>query len=317
MYRTGDVAVWTPGRGLEFAGRGDGQVKIRGFRVELGEVESALSEAEGVTAAAAVVHTDGGRPMLVGYVTGAVEPDRVRSALAARLPDHPVPAAVVVLDALPVTVSGKLDRAALPAPRLAGSGRAPATARERVLCEDRIREEPWTDALAMAGALVALLAADARPLVLFGHSLGGTLAYEVARRLPRPPERLVVSARLAPTVPPATVFHGGTDEELATELCRLGGTDAAVLAHPELRALVLPAFRADLRAADGYVHLPGPPLRCPVHLLLGADDPAVGRADALRWAEVAPAGFTHRVLPGGHFYLHEQRDEVLAEILRP
>ncbi|MFR9806886.1 amino acid adenylation domain-containing protein [Pseudonocardia sp. RS010] len=135
MYRTGDVAVWTPGRGLEFAGRGDGQVKIRGFRVELGEVESALSEVAGVTAAAAVLRTDGARPMLVGYVTGTVEPDRVRSALAARLPEHLVPAAVVVLDALPVTVSGKLDRAALPAPRLAGSGRAPATARERALCE--------------------------------------------------------------------------------------------------------------------------------------------------------------------------------------
>lgn len=183
--------------------------------------------------------------------------------------------------------------------------------------EDRIREEPWTDALAMAEALVGLLGADARPLVLFGHSLGGTLGYEVARRLPRPPERLVVSARIAPTVPPATVFRGGTDEELAAELSRLGGTDAAVLAHPELRALVLPAFRADLRAANGYVHPPGPPLRCPVHLLLGADDPAVAAPDALRWAEVAPAGFTHRVLPGGHFYLYEQRDEVLTEILRP
>ncbi|MCE3556018.1 alpha/beta fold hydrolase [Pseudonocardia sp. RS11V-5] len=178
-------------------------------------------------------------------------------------------------------------------------------------------EEPWTDALAMAETLLGLLATDPRPLVLFGHSLGGTLAYEVARRLPRPPVRVVVSARIAPTVPPAAVFRGGTDDELAAELSRLGGTDARVLAHPELRALVLPAFRADLRAADGYTHPPGPPLRCPVRLLLGADDPAVDETDALRWAEVAPAGFTHRVLPGGHFSLHEQRDEVLAEIIRP
>jgi pyochelin biosynthetic protein PchC len=97
--------------------------------------------------------------------------------------------------------------------------------------EDRIREEPWTDAVAMAGTLAGLLAADPRPLVLFGHSLGGTLAYEVARRLPRPPVRLVVSARIAPTVPPAPVFRGETDEELAAELCRLGGTDARVLDH--------------------------------------------------------------------------------------
>ncbi|GAA4680898.1 alpha/beta fold hydrolase [Pseudonocardia yuanmonensis] len=183
--------------------------------------------------------------------------------------------------------------------------------------EDRIREEPWTDAVAMAGTLAGLLAADPRPLVLFGHNLGGTLAYEAARRLPRPPARLVVWARIAPTVPPARVFRGGTDEELAAELRRLGGTDARVLDHPELRALVLPAFRADLQAAGGYVHPSGPPLRCPVRLLLGAEDPAVDPAEALRWAEVAPAGFTHRVFPGGHFYLHEQRDEVLAEILRP
>ncbi|RJQ75466.1 amino acid adenylation domain-containing protein, partial [Pseudonocardiaceae bacterium YIM PH 21723] len=131
MYRTGDVARWVPGRGLEFTGRRDGQVKIRGHRVELGEVDAALGALPGVRAAAAAVH--GNR--LVGYVVpdGAISPDSVRDELAQRVPDHLVPAVVVLLDALPVTTNGKLDRAALPAPRMSGTGRQPSTERERVL----------------------------------------------------------------------------------------------------------------------------------------------------------------------------------------
>ncbi|MBB5953739.1 amino acid adenylation domain-containing protein/non-ribosomal peptide synthase protein (TIGR01720 family) [Saccharothrix tamanrassetensis] len=139
MYRTGDLARWVPGRGVEFLGRHDGQVKIRGHRVEVGEVEAALGALAGVSAAAAVVRTDAGTPRLVGYVVPAagvvVSPESVRSTLAERLPDHLVPAAVVVLDELPVTVNGKLDRAALPAPRRTETGRAPGTERERLLVE--------------------------------------------------------------------------------------------------------------------------------------------------------------------------------------
>ncbi|WP_197319889.1 non-ribosomal peptide synthetase [Saccharomonospora sp. NB11] len=138
MYRTGDLARWAPGRGFLYLGRADGQVKIRGHRVELGEVEAALGALPEVSAAAAVVRHETGSPRLVGYVVaerGAdLAPDAVREALADRLPDHLVPAAVVVLDALPRTVNGKLDRAALPVPRTARGGRPPATERERVLC---------------------------------------------------------------------------------------------------------------------------------------------------------------------------------------
>ncbi|NEC66562.1 non-ribosomal peptide synthetase [Streptomyces sp. SID9727] len=131
MYRTGDRARWLPGRGLEYGGRGDGQVKIRGHRVETGEVEEALAALPGVTAAAARVLSS----RLVGYIVSAsVTGDAARARLAERLPDHMVPAAVVVLDALPVTPNGKLDRAALPAPALPGGGREPGTARERLLC---------------------------------------------------------------------------------------------------------------------------------------------------------------------------------------
>ncbi|UUV32776.1 amino acid adenylation domain-containing protein [Amycolatopsis roodepoortensis] len=129
MYRTGDLARWVPGRGLEYLGRRDGQVKVRGHRVELGEVEAALAAVPGVRAAAAAVRG----PRLVGYVVGEVVPDEVRAELAARVPEHLVPAAVVVLDALPLTSNGKIDRPALPAPR-AAVGRTAATERERLLC---------------------------------------------------------------------------------------------------------------------------------------------------------------------------------------
>lgn len=131
MYRTGDLARWVPGRGLEYGGRGDGQVKIRGHRVETGEVEEALAALPGVTAAAA----RGLSSRLVGYIVSAsVTGDEARDRLAERLPEHMVPAAVVVLDRLPVTPNGKLDRAALPAPALPGGGREPSTERERLLC---------------------------------------------------------------------------------------------------------------------------------------------------------------------------------------
>ncbi|WP_285564531.1 non-ribosomal peptide synthetase [Streptomyces sp. RTGN2] len=131
MYRTGDLARWVPGRGLEYGGRGDGQVKIRGHRVETGEVEAALAAVPGVTASAAGVRST----RLVGYIVSAsVTGDEARAHLAGRLPDHMVPAAVVVLDRLPVTPNGKLDRAALPAPALSGAGREAGTERERLLC---------------------------------------------------------------------------------------------------------------------------------------------------------------------------------------
>ncbi|WFF04675.1 amino acid adenylation domain-containing protein [Micromonospora sp. WMMD1076] len=136
MYRTGDVVRWVDGR-LEFAGRADDQVKIRGFRIELGEVEAALAAVPGVDQSAALVREDTpGVRRLVGYVTGAdLTPDGVRGALAAALPDHLVPAAVVVLDELPLTPSGKTDRRSLPAP-VAGTTTAgrPANPVEAILC---------------------------------------------------------------------------------------------------------------------------------------------------------------------------------------
>ncbi|GAA2431224.1 amino acid adenylation domain-containing protein [Streptomyces mauvecolor] len=140
MYRTGDLARWNREGELVFAGRADDQVKIRGFRIELGEVESALASFPGAAQALVVVREDRpGDKRLVGYMTGTgLDVAEVHAFLTGRLPAFMVPSAIVVLDALPLTGNGKVDRKALPAPTAAttaeGPRRAPRTPYETILC---------------------------------------------------------------------------------------------------------------------------------------------------------------------------------------
>ncbi|TDC44700.1 amino acid adenylation domain-containing protein, partial [Actinomadura sp. KC345] len=136
MYRTGDLARWLPDGTIEYLGRTDDQVKIRGFRVEPGEIENVLAGCAGVAQAAVVVREDRhGDKRLAAYLVGpGIDVAEVRRYAAERLPDHMVPA-FTVLDALPLTVNGKLDRAALPAPGTGASvSRAPRSPREEMLC---------------------------------------------------------------------------------------------------------------------------------------------------------------------------------------
>ncbi len=129
MYRTGDLARWTPEGRLVFQGRADDQVKVRGFRVEPGEVESVLLKHPDISQAAVLVRDD----RLIAYVVGQTE--GLREFAAERLPAYMVPAAFVGLPALPLTSSGKLDRAALPDPDRPVARREPADEREAALCE--------------------------------------------------------------------------------------------------------------------------------------------------------------------------------------
>ncbi|MEV4251480.1 amino acid adenylation domain-containing protein, partial [Streptosporangium canum] len=155
MYRSGDLARWGRAGRLEYLGRADQQVKVRGFRIELGEVEGVLVRHPLVAEVAVVAREDRpGDRRLVAYVVGhdrkspvasasdqaapdvgeVLDAGEVRRFAGRMLPDYMVPAAVVVLEALPLTANGKLDRRALPVPEVTGSGQEPSTPREALLC---------------------------------------------------------------------------------------------------------------------------------------------------------------------------------------
>ncbi|MFD4636954.1 amino acid adenylation domain-containing protein [Lentzea sp. NPDC058436] len=166
LYRTGDLVRLNALGTIDFLGRADDQVKIRGHRVEPGEVETVLRGLPGVERAAVV--TRAGR--LVAYVVAHEPLGDLRSVLTELLPDHMVPAAVVVLDEFPILPNGKLDRRSLPAPDFAAtSSRSPATATEKAICE------------LMADVLgVPEVGPDDSFLALGGHSL---LAARLASRI--------------------------------------------------------------------------------------------------------------------------------------
>jgi thioesterase domain-containing protein/acyl carrier protein len=212
LYRSGDLARFRPDGQLEFLGRIDHQVKVRGFRVELGEIEAALGAHPSVRQSVAVVRRDGrGEASLLAYVvcrdpvpapSAALDAGELSRHLRTRLPDSMVPAAIVLLDTLPLTAQGKVDRRALPAPDRAASATGAAGPRDEL---ELALVELWQEVL------------DRQPIgvgddffALGGHSL---LAVQLMLRLEQ---------KLGVALPLSALFEGPTVEAQAALLRRSG-----------------------------------------------------------------------------------------------
>ncbi|MDR6315945.1 thioesterase II family protein [Actinoplanes couchii] len=186
--------------------------------------------------------------------------------------------------------------------------------------QDRRGERCIKSIAELADALVPYVLAQAdRPLALFGHSMGASLAFELAQRLEDRaviPLALFVSGRRAPSRHHVETTHQLDDEGLLREMRALGGTHASLLVDDELIRMALPAIRGDYTAAETYRWVPGPPLRTPIHVYTGRSDPRVTLDEASAWREHTTAGFSLTPYSGGHFFLNDHAAQITEAIGR-
>ncbi|MEV4643216.1 amino acid adenylation domain-containing protein, partial [Actinoplanes sp. NPDC049548] len=240
-YRSGDVARRAGDGVLQYRGRSDAQVQLRGFRVEPGEVEAVLAGHPLVVQAAVVVRDE----RLVAYVVSTADAEQLREYAARVLPDYMVPSAIVALDALPLTVNGKLDRDALPAPEYAGlPGRVAATAVEQTL----------------AGLFAEVLGVDTVPVDRSFFALGGDslLVMRLVARI-----RAVLAAEIsirevfaAPTVEAVAALVATATGQTRTALTRRERSEHLPLSYAQQRLWFLNRLEDSDRGASAAYNMP-------------------------------------------------------------
>jgi len=185
------------------------------------------------------------------------------------------------------------------------------------------RQDRRTEACVNDLHVLAEMAYDAllpwldRPFAVFGHSMGASLGFEVARRLEaagRPPVALFVSGRRAPSRFRGEQTYRLADRELIRSLQRLQGTDARLFEDEEIVQMILPALRGDYTAAETYQVRPGPPLQAPIVVLTGRQDDQVTPEEAQAWQQHTTSAFRVRTFEGGHFFLAERVLAIVDEI---
>ncbi|MBZ5569145.1 MAG: alpha/beta fold hydrolase [Acidobacteriia bacterium] len=187
--------------------------------------------------------------------------------------------------------------------------------------ENRLREPPFTRiADAVQEAAQVLQSYLDVPFALFGHSMGGLICFELARRLRSlyeiAPVHLFISARRAPQLPdPRPPLCPLQDEQFVAEIRRrYNGIPREVLGDPELMELLLPMLRADVEMLETYTYAPGPNLECPITAFGGWEDTEARFEELAAWCEQTNARFQTKMFPGDHFFLQSAQTQILETI---
>jgi pyochelin biosynthetic protein PchC len=186
---------------------------------------------------------------------------------------------------------------------------------------DRMRDPCLRTMPEMADSIARAMAAlEARPTVFFGHSMGAAIAFEVALRLEQAeaaaPSEIVVSSREPSGLAHRRRKNSWSDEEIITEIKRLGGTAGEFIGDPDFRDFSMPALRGDFALIGSYLPSPRSTTRAAITAYVGSHDPDLSEADMRGWSAHTESTFESQLFPGDHFYLVDGRDDVLRHLAK-